>query len=82
VVSEEYTTYFRSVIAFGQARVVEGDERTEAFMELVKKYSGDQPIEARHKEVATCTQAHIIVIDVEHITGKEAIEYSRKKKKI
>jgi len=31
IVSEEYTTYFRSVIAFGKARVVEGDEWLEAF---------------------------------------------------
>lgn len=59
---------------------VEGDERLEAFMALVKKYSGDQPEEARHKEIAGCTQAYIIAIDVEHITGKEAIEYVKAKK--
>ena len=80
VVSEEYTTYFRSVIAFGHARIVEGNEKTDAFMALVKKYSGDQPVEAQHKEVTGCTQAYIIAIDVEHITGKEAIEYARAKK--
>lgn len=80
VVSEEYTTYFRSVIAFGKARVVEGDERLEAFMALVKKYSSDQPEEAQHKEIAGCMQACTIAIDVEHITGKEAIEYVKAKK--
>lgn len=80
IVSEEYTTYFLSIIAFGKARIVEGDERLEVFMELMKKYSGDQPEEARHKEIVGCTQAHIIAIDVEHITGKEAIEYARTKK--
>ena len=36
--------------------------------------------EAQHKEVTGCTQAYIIAIDVEHITGKEAIEYARAKK--
>jgi len=80
IVSKEYTTYFRSVIAFGKARIVEGDERLEAFMALVKKYSGDQPEEAQQKEVTGCTQAYIIAIDVEHITGKEAIEFVRSKK--
>ncbi len=80
VVSKEYTTYFRSVIAFGKARIVEGDERLEAFMALVKKYSGDQPEEAQHKEIAGCTQAYIVAIDVEHITGKEALEYVKAKK--
>lgn len=79
IVSEEYTTYFRSVIAFGKARIVEGDERLEAFKALVKKYSGDQPEDARNKEVAECSRAYIIAIDVEHITGKEAIEYVKAK---
>jgi nitroimidazol reductase NimA-like FMN-containing flavoprotein (pyridoxamine 5'-phosphate oxidase superfamily) len=74
IVSKEYTTYFRSAIAFGKARIVEGDERLEAFKALVEKYSGDQPEEAKLKEVTGCMRAYIIAIDVEHITGKEAIE--------
>lgn len=75
IVSKEYTTYFRSVTAFGKARIVEGDERLEAFQALVEKYSGDQPEEAKYKEISGCTQAYIIAIDIEHVTGKEAIEY-------
>ncbi|MEG6523315.1 pyridoxamine 5'-phosphate oxidase family protein [Desulfotomaculum sp. 1211_IL3151] len=75
IVSEKYTSYFRSIIAFGKARIVEGDERLEAFKALVEKYSGDQPEEAKRKEIIGCSQAYIIAIDVEHITGKEAIEY-------
>jgi len=77
IVSKEYTSYFRSVITFGKARIVEGDERLEAFAALVEKYSGDQPEEARHKEITGCMQAYIIAIDIDHITGKEAIEYVR-----
>jgi Predicted flavin-nucleotide-binding protein len=80
VVSAEYTTYFRSAIAFGKARITEGDERLEAFKALVEKYSGDQPEEAKHKEITGCTQAYVIAIDVEHITGKEAIEYVKAKR--
>lgn len=79
IVSKEYTSYFRSVIAFGKARIAEGDERLEAFSALVEKYSGDQPEEAKHKEITGCTQTYIIAIDVDHITGKEAIEYVRAK---
>ena len=81
IVSEEYTTYFRSVIAFGKARLAEGEEYVEAFKALVEKYSGDQPEEAKAKEIAECKQAYIVAIDVEHITGKEAIEYVNAKKK-
>jgi len=80
IVSQEYTSYFRSVIAFGRARITEGDELKKAFEALVEKYSGDQPEDAKHKEITGCTQAYIIAIDVEHITGKEAIEYVRSKK--
>lgn len=79
IVSGEYTTYFRSVIAFGKARIVEGDERIEAFKALVEKYSGDQAEEAKHKEITGCTQAYIIAINIKHITGKEAIEYVKAK---
>ena len=79
IVSEEYTTYFRSVIAFGKARIVEGDERLEAFKAFVEKYSGDQPEEAKHKEITGCNEAYIIAIDIVHITGKEAIEYVKAK---
>jgi len=80
IVSEEYTTYFSSVIAFGKARIVEGDERLEAFKALVEKYSGGQPEEAKYKEITGCRQAYIVAIDIEHITGKEAIEYVNAKK--
>lgn len=75
VVSEEYTTYFRSVIAFGKARIAEGSERQEAFRALVEKYSGDRPEEEKIDKINTCDRAYIVAIDIEHMTGKEAKEY-------
>lgn len=80
IVSKEYTTYFRSVIAFGKARIAEGEEALEAFKALVEKYSGDQPQGDKDSQIATCTRSYIIAIDIEHITGKEAIEYVNAKK--
>lgn len=80
IVSKEYTTYFRSVIAFGKTRIVEGDEWFDAFKALVEKYSGDLPEEDRLKEIKGCNRSLIIAIDIEHITGKEAIEYVNAKK--
>ena len=79
IVSEKFTTYFRSVIAFGRARIADGEERLRALEAIVEKYSGDQPEEAKRKEIAGCTQAHVVAIDVEHVAGKEAIEYVRAK---
>jgi len=79
IVSEEFTSYFRSVVAFGNARIVEGDEWLKSFGALVEKYSGDQPEERKQKEISGCTSVYIIAIDIEHITGKEAIEYVKGK---
>jgi len=75
IVSEEYTSYFRSGIAFGEARIAEGDERLKAFAALVNKYAGAQPEEARQRVITECNQSYIIAIDIHHITGKEAIEF-------
>lgn len=77
IVSAEYTSYFRSVIVFGRIRFAEGEERTEGLRALVEKYSGDQPEEAKRKEIAECTQADIMILIPEHVTGKEAIELVR-----
>lgn len=74
IVSEKYTSYFRSAIAFGKARIVEGPERQEAFRALVDKYSGDRPEDEKQNEINRCSRAYIIAIDVEHMTGKEAKE--------
>lgn len=74
IVSEKYTSYFRSAIVFGKARIAEGDERLEAFRALVEKYSGDQPEENKRREIEGCARAHIVAIDIEHMTGKQAKE--------
>ncbi|NLT57931.1 MAG: pyridoxamine 5'-phosphate oxidase family protein [Clostridiales bacterium] len=77
IVGEKFTSYFRSVIAFGKARVAEREEWLEAMRALVEKYSAAAPEALKAKEISGGTQAHVMVIDVEHITGKEAIEYVR-----
>ena len=83
IVSEEYTTYFRSVIAFGTAAVVEDEaERLAAFDKLVEKYSQDQPVENRLKEVRGCDRSQIVGINIEHVTGKEALELAKKKRTV
>jgi nitroimidazol reductase NimA-like FMN-containing flavoprotein (pyridoxamine 5'-phosphate oxidase superfamily) len=75
IVSEEYTSHYRSVIAFGEARIADGDERLKAFKALVEKYSGDRPEDEKIREISNCMQADIVAIDVAHMTGKVAKEY-------
>ena len=74
IVSAEYTSYFRSVIAFGRARITEGDEKLQAFRALMEKYSSDQPEVAKQQELAKCDRAVIVAIDIEYLTGKQAKE--------
>lgn len=80
IVSEEYTSYFRSAIAFGKARTTHDAEWLDAFAALMEKYSGDLPEEDKRKAVEECTRSLIVAIDVDHITGKEAIEYVNARK--
>lgn len=80
IVSEEFTSLFRSVIAFGEAAIVEDDrERTDAFLALCEKYSGDLPKEMREQEVARCKSAYIVGIQLHHITGKEAMALAKQR---
>jgi len=77
IVSEEFTSYFRSVIAFGIARIIECQEKIEALRTLVEKYSGDQPQEIKEKNINGCTQAYVVAIDIEYLTGKQAKEFRK-----
>ena len=67
IVPEEYTTYYRSVVAFGQAEIVD-----DAMLALAEKYcASDTP--AHREERSTDTQGYTAVIrlTIEHLTGKE-----------
>lgn len=76
VVPEEFTTYFRSVIAFGKAYFVENDdEKTRVLKLLCDKYcAGISPTDEINRLLKAVA---IIRIDIDHMTGKEAIELVR-----
>ena len=76
VVPKEYTTYFRSVILFGRAEVVEDEDEINAAIEkLAKKYYPDDSDENRRAAIEKERRAlNVVKIKIEHITGKEAIE--------
>lgn len=72
---EKLTALFRSVIVFGRAREAANDEeKHEALLALGQKYAPglDTLIEEEIESLWKRTQ--VIVIDVEEISGKEAIE--------
>lgn len=76
----EFTTYFRSVITFGRIQIIESeDERMYAASLLGARYNpGDEAGLQKELEKGL---SHMLVLrfDIEHLTGKEAIELVRKK---
>ena len=75
VMPQEYTTYFRSVIIFGRARILEDPiEKRTALEKFAAKYSPEQET-GRLREIDRLFERTCMVeIVIEHITGKEAVE--------
>lgn len=76
VVPEKLTTYFRSVIAFGRARLVEEDDaRRTALLALCEKYAPELSAEAVDAEIARFfPRTAIVDVAIEHVSGKQSIE--------
>ena len=82
IVPEKYTTEFRSVIVFGRVRAIEGEPGKRAALDtLAVKYS---PLEkGREAEVeGALPRVCMLVLEPEHITGKEGLELQRKKRPV
>lgn len=71
----EFTTYFRSVIAFGRIRILEAaDEKVQALRLLGRRYSpGDEP-GLQHEIDKSLDRVLLLRLDIEHLSGKQAIE--------
>ena len=77
---EKFTTFFRSVIAFGRIHIVEDEqEKLQMVRMLGNRYNPNQD-EALQKEIESGF-SHMLAIrfDIEHLTGKEAIELVRQR---
>lgn len=82
IVPEAYTTYYRSVIVFGKAKLIEDEQQQrEILTKLALKYSPD--FEAGiEEEINSCIKGvQIIALNIEHISGKEAIELAKAREK-
>lgn len=81
VVGEEFTTYFRSAIAFGRVRELEhfGKEFMEAHRLLSLKYWPEASQEKIDEDLEKEGMPMLVfAIDIEHMTGKEAKELVKK----
>lgn len=83
IVPQEFTTYFRSVIAFGNARIVEdGQEKMETLKLLAAKYSDASVTSVATENEIAKGFSHLLMIElnIEYLTGKESIELVRQGK--
>jgi len=78
--AEKYTTFYRSVIAFGRIHIIEDEaEKLAAARLLGNRYNPHQD-EALQKEIESgLSRMLALCFDIEHLTGKEAIELVRQR---
>ena len=76
VVPAEYTTYYRSVIAFGTVRILEDDrEKYDSVREIALKYAPLDTVEQRRAAIEReWSGLCMLEMTIEHLTGKEARE--------
>ncbi|MBP2635240.1 MAG: putative flavin-nucleotide-binding protein [Firmicutes bacterium] len=67
---EKFSTSYESVIVFGQASEVVGEEKKAALLELVAKYSPDYLEKGKQYIENSGDKTTVIKITVEQITGK------------
>lgn len=72
---EHYTTHYRSVIAFGRIRIVEDEaERLVAARLLGNRYNPGKEESLQRELEKGLARMLVLRFDIEHLTGKEAIE--------
>ena len=75
----EYTTYFCSVIVFGRVSILESDEeKMIALRRLGERYNPGHPADAQHEAEKSLSRVLIFRMDIDHLTGKQAIELVKK----
>lgn len=70
IIPEKFTTDFKSVVIYGEAKEIDGEAKKEALRGIVKKYSPDF-IEAGERYIEKSSHVtKIVEIKIDHVTGK------------
>ena len=78
-----YTTFFRSVIAFGKVSIIEDEEEKLSTARLLADKYNPNDEEGLKKELEKgFSRMTMIRFTIEHLTGKEAIELTRQRKEL
>ena len=77
---QKYTTYYRSVIAFGRVHIIDDEEEKLQTARLLGSRYNPGDDESLQKEMEKGFSRMLMIrFDIEHLTGKEAIELKKGK---
>jgi uncharacterized protein len=80
IVPEKVTTFFRSVIVFGRAKILINDTEKQYALESIGEKYAPNNMEDVQKEISQdWNRVCVVEIKIEHMTGKEALELVNKK---
>lgn len=72
---ETYTTYYRSVIAFGRMSIIEDEEEKRMALEMLGQRCNPADATGLQKEIASgFRRCKTLVMEIERLTGKQSIE--------
>ena len=72
---KKYTTFFRSVIAFGRIHIIEDEAEKLSTARMLGNSYNPNDDESLKKEIESGLSRMLMIrFDIEHLTGKEAIE--------
>lgn len=72
IIAEEFSTRYRSVVVFGRAQEVMGDEKILGLRALIKRLAGDHLAAGETYIRQAAEKTRVFKIIVEHISGKTA----------
>lgn len=76
----EFTTYFRSVIAFGRIHFLEdANDKVQALRLLGRRYSPGDERGLQHEIDKSLDHVLLLRLDIDHLSGKQAIELVQEK---
>jgi len=67
----EFTTRYESTIVFGQAHIANEEEKAEGLEVIMMKYSKDFAKEGREYIKSDWSKTTVVVIEIEHMSGKK-----------
>ena len=80
VIPEEYTTHYRSVIAFGRVRILTEEEELGMAIRAMGRRYAPQATEQRLEQAVAAEYAGLamIALEIEHLSGKESMALKAK----